>query len=180
MSDRNVFSNRRGVWTPNNPRNRLAPIKEIPKEPTLNLTSTDDFPSLGPPGASVSAQSFRPIPDFKAAAEKGVISEKISQTQSYNKNVSDMPIVPIIRRLKPTIKQMGMLVYDEDIEEGFSDSDDAIIRVKRKNHQPIDSTKFTSTVRLRIQHAQNFEGKPLDQEDLEKSHTPPYGPDNDF
>jgi len=180
MSDRNVFSNRRGVWTPNNPRNRLAPIKEIPKEPTLNLTSTNDFPSLGPPRASVSAQSFRPIPDFKAAAEKGVITEKISQTQSYNKNVSNMPIVPIIRRLKPTIKQMGMLVYDEDIEEGFSDSDDAIIRVKRKNHQPIDSNKFTSTVRLRIQHAQNFEGKPLDQEDLEKSNTPPYGPDVDF
>jgi hypothetical protein len=91
-----------------------------------------------------------------------------------------MPIVPIIRRLKPTIKQMGMLVYDEDIEDGFSDSDDAIIRVKRKNHQPIDSTKFTSTVRLRIQQAQNFEGKPLDQEDLEKSHTPPYGPDDNF
>jgi hypothetical protein len=180
MSDSNVFSNRRGVWTPNNPRNRLAPIKEIPKEPTLNLTSTNDFPSLGPPRASVSAQSFRPIPDFKAAAEKGVITEKISQTQSYNKNVSDIPIVPIIRRAKPAANRIDMSVYDEEIEGGFSDTDDAIIRVKRKNHQPIDSTKFTSTVRLRIQHAQNFEGRSLDQEDLEKSHTPPYGPDDDF
>lgn len=179
MSDRNVFSNRRGVWTPSNPRSRLAPIKEIPKEPTLNLTNTNDFPSLGPPRASVSAQSFRPIPDFKAAAAKGVITEKISQTQSYNKNVSDIPIVPIIRRLKPVVKQMDMSIYNEPIEDGFSDNDEEIVRIKRRSHNT-DSTKFTSTVRLRIQHAQNFEGKPLDQEDLEKSHTPPYGPDDDF
>ena len=180
MSDRNVFSNRRGVWTPNNPRSRLAPIKEIPKEPTLNLTSTNDFPSLGSPRASVSAMGFRPIPDFKAAANKAVLNEKIYQTQTYSKNVSDIPIVPIIRRPKPAANRIDMSVYDEEIEEGFSDTDDAIIRVKRKNHQPIDSTKFTSTVRLRIQHAQNFEGRSLDQEDLEKSHTPPYGPDDDF
>ena len=174
-----MFSNRRGVWTPSNPRSRLAPIKEIPKEPTLNLTNTNDFPSLGPPRASVSAQSFRPIPDFKAAAAKGVITEKISQTQSYNKNVSDIPIVPIIRRLKPVVKQMNMSIYDEPIEDGFSDNDEEIVRIKRRSHNT-DSTNFTSTVRLRIQHAQNFEGKPLDQEDLEKSHTPPYGPDDDF
>ena len=187
MSDRNVFSNRRGVWTPSNPRSRLAPIKEIPKEPTLNLTSTNDFPSLGHPSslvasprASVSAMGFRPIPDFKAAANKAVLNEKIYQTQPYNKNVSEMPIVPIIRRAKPTTNRIDMSVYDEEIEGGFSDTDDAIIRVKRKNHQPIDSTKFTSTVRLRIQNAQTFEGKSLDQDDLEKSHTPPYGPEDDF
>ena len=183
MSDRNVFSNRRGVWTPSNPRSRMQPIvKDEPKGPTLNLTSTNDFPSLGPPRASVSAMGFRPIPDFKAAVNKAVLNEKIYQTQPYNNTVSNIPIVPIIRRIRPAANRLDMSVYDEPIEGGFSDTDDAIIRVKRKNHQPIDSTKFTSTVRLRIQHAQSFEGRSLDQEDLEKSHTPPYGPgpDDDF
>lgn len=183
MSDRNVFSNRRGVWTPSNPRSRMQPIvKDEPKVPTLNLTSTNEFPSLGLTRASVSAQGFRPIPDFKAAVNKAVLNEKIYQTQPYNNTVSNIPIVPIIRRVRPAANRLDMSVYDEPIEGGFSDTDDAIIRVKRKNHQPIDSTKFTSTVRLRIQHAQSFEGRSLDQEDLEKSHTPPYGPgpDDDF
>jgi hypothetical protein len=182
MSDRNVFSNRRGVWTPSNPRSRLPPVeKEIPKGPTLNLTSTNDFPSLGPPRVSVSAQGFRPIPDFKAAAAKGVITEKIYQTQAYNKNVSEIPIIPIIRRYKPSVKQIDMSIYDEPIEDGFSDNDEEIVKIKRRSHNT-DSTKFVSTVRLRIQQAQNFDGKPLDQEDLEKSNTPPYGPgpDDDF
>jgi len=177
MSDRNVFSNRRGVWTPSNPRSRLPPVeKEVPKGPTLNLKSTDDFPSL----SATTVHAFRPIPDFKAAAAKGIEKEKY-QTQPYIKNVSDMPIVPIIHRYKPVVKQMDMSIYDEPIEGGFSDNDEEIVKIKRRSHNT-DSTKFVSTVRLRIQQARNFEGKPLDQEDLEKSHTPPYGPgpDDDF
>jgi hypothetical protein len=178
MSDRNVFSNRRGVWTPSNPRSRLPPVeKEVPKVPTLNLKSTDDFPSL----SATTVHAFRPIPDFKAAAAKGIEKEKISQTQAYNKNVSEIPIVPIIRRYKPSVKQMDMSIYDDPIEGGFSDHDEEIVKINRRSHNT-DSTKFTSTVRLRIQQARNFEGKPLDQEDLEKSNTPPYGPgpDDDF
>jgi hypothetical protein len=182
-----VFSNRRvGVYAGGGrrlPTMYSQPSPPRKAEPTINFQNKDDFPSLNSSSSSSSniiIHTVRSIPDFKAAANKGIQNEQIRCTMIQNQvQQPDIPI-PVIRRLRPQVHRIDMS-YDDPIEGGFSDDDDEIIRIKRKNHNE-STNKFQSVTRMRIIHAQNFDSRNLDQEDIEKTNTPPYGPgpDDDF
>jgi hypothetical protein len=182
-----VFSNRRvGVYAGGRRLPALNSQPSPPKkvEPSIDFLNKDDFPSLSSSSSSNTiTHTFRPIPDFKAAANKGIQHEQNNNNMIYNSMQQPEIPIPVIRRIRPLHPQTHRIdmSYDDPIEGGFSDDDDEIIRIKRKNHNE-SANKFQSVTRMRIIQAQNFESRNLEQEDLEKTNTPPYGPgpDDDF